>query len=89
MLEIAGLEEHQQVEVPGATEVGNDDGVDRHGGEEGVPGGGGDCGQGSLRGGADGLLDVEQLPSRDGRMLGRPLKRQPQPRDVPQHPHHT
>lgn len=89
MLEIAGLEEHQQVEVPGATEVGDDDGVDRHGGEEGVPGGGGDGGQGSLCRRADGLLDVEQLPTRDRRVLGRSLERQPQPRDVPQHPHHT
>lgn len=34
MLEVACLEQHEQVEVPGTTEVGNNYGVDRHGGEE-------------------------------------------------------
>lgn len=89
MLQVAGLEEYKQVEVPGAAEVGDDDGVDRHGGEEGVPGGGGDGGEGGVGGGADGLLDVEEFAARDGGVLGGSLEGEPQPHDVPQHAHHA
>lgn len=79
-MEVAGLEKDKEVEVPGATEVGNNNGVYRHGSEELVPGGGGDGGEGGLRRGADGLLYVHQLTGRDGRVLGGPFEGQPKPR---------
>ena len=39
LLKVGGLADEQQVEGPAAAEVGHDDGVDGHGGEEGPPGG--------------------------------------------------
>lgn len=88
MLKIAGLEQYKEVEVPRAAEVGDYNCIDRHGGEKLLPGGGGDGGEGCLRGGAYGLLDVRQLTGRDGRVLGGTIESQPQPHQVPQYSDH-
>lgn len=82
-MEVGGLGEDKEVEVPGAAEVGDHDGVDGHGMEEGVPRGRRYRRQGLLRRGPQGFLDVEQLPRRDRRMEPRFLERQPQPATVP------
>ena len=41
-LEVLGLGDEEQVEGPGSGEVGDDDGVDGHAGEDATPGGGHD-----------------------------------------------
>lgn len=83
VLEERGLEQHQEVEVPGAAEVGHNDGVDRHRAHHFPP-------RSRLQGWHRGMsrlperfLDVLQLGYADGRMFARVLEAQPYPEHVP------
>ena len=80
---VLGLSDEEQVEGPGPGEVGDDDGVDGHGGEDAPPGG---CKDGRLFlrvAGADALLYVVLFARGDVGVLGGLLKSQPQPEHVP------
>ena len=80
---VLGLRDEEQVEGPGPGEVGNDDGVHGHGGEDAPPGG---CKDGRLFlrvAGANALLYVVLFARGDVGVLGGLLKSQPQPEHVP------
>ena len=82
--EVARLREDEEVECPGSAKVGDDDGVDGRGCEEGAPGCRPEIGDGALDV-RQRLLDVEPLAGRDGRMETRLLEREPHPENVPDH----
>ena len=82
--EVARLREDEEVECPGSAKVGDDDGVDGRGCEEGAPRCRPEIGDGALDV-RQRLLDVEPLAGRDGRMETRLLEREPHPENVPDH----
>lgn len=89
VLEERWLEQHQQIEVPGATEVGHNDGVHRHGTHHLPPG---RCLQWRHRGMsglAQRLLNVLELWNANRRMLARVLEAQPNPEHVPNDAEHS
>ncbi len=89
LLEVLGLVDDEQIERETPAEVGHDNGVHGHGGEEGLPrradphlG----CEGARL---ANGLLDVDALLFADRGMNGRSLVREEPPRHEPEHAHHA
>ena len=82
--EVARLREDEEVECPGSAKVGDDDGVNGRGCEEGAPRCRPEIGDGALDV-RQRLLDVEPLAGRDGRMETRLLEREPHPENVPDH----
>jgi len=83
--EISDLWEEKEIESPGATEVGHNDGVDRFRVEYLFPGCRFKIG-GRAGNGPNAFLNVMQFLSRDGGMLGWFLKSQPEPNHIPHNP---
>ena len=83
LAEVHRLADEQQVEGPGAAEVGHVDSPDRFRGEDREPGRGGEGGR-LVADLADGALDVLHLLAAYVRMLRGPLEAQPEPEDVPE-----
>lgn len=88
VFEVGGLEQDQEVEVPGPAKIRHEDGIARHRRKEGLPRGVGHSGRDVvLVGASQRVFDVEQLLPLDRGMVGWFLEDQPQPRQVPQETH--
>ena len=86
--EVHGLWNNEQIEGPRPTEVGYDDGVHGHGGEESFPRRRLQIGHRRLDVG-QWIFDVAAFATQNGRVQTRLLERQPRPEQVPDQPEQT